>query len=169
MAPTNENEPLINKQDGCQQLDTKFKIWKDLMCFSFSFFLVVTGYVSLQNLESSLNSVAGLGVASVACVYVGVASVGMIAPFLFYHMQSKISLICCFIAHVIFLASNAYPRFYTLIPASVILGTSCAPMFVCIGTYITILSDKYANLLAVNINSIIGRFNGIFFMALQAA
>ena len=68
-------ESIISTQDEMPRT-----FWKNLIVTSLSFFLIFTAFLSIQNLESSLNHSSGLGVVSLACIYGSVAIACLFAP-----------------------------------------------------------------------------------------
>lgn len=64
--------------------------------------------------------------------------------------------------------SNTY-RFYTLVPAGILLGLGAAPMWASKATYLTQLGQVYAKLTDQSVEAIIVRFFGFFFLAWQTA
>jgi hypothetical protein len=68
-----------------------------------------------------------------------------------------------------YIASQFYPRFYTLVPAGILVGLGAAPMWASKATYLTTLGQVYAKLTAQSVEAIIVRFFGFFFLAWQSA
>lgn len=60
-------------------------------------------------------------------------------------------------------------RFYTLVPAGILVGLGAAPMWASKATYLTQLGQIYAKLTDQAIEAIIVRFFGFFFLAWQTA
>jgi hypothetical protein len=64
------------KNDGnltakeCKLINSKFKLFKNLLVIGFSWMFLFTAYQSMANLQSSINSDAGLGTASLSTIYV---------------------------------------------------------------------------------------------------
>lgn len=73
---------------------------------------------------------------------------------------------CCYAPYI---ASQFYPRFYTLIPAGILVGLGAAPMWASKATYLTQLGQVYAKLTEQSVEAIIVRFFGFFFLAWQSA
>lgn len=60
-------------------------------------------------------------------------------------------------------------RFYTLVPAGILLGLGAAPMWASKATYLTQVGQVYAKLTDQGVEAIIVRFFGFFFLAWQTA
>lgn len=60
-------------------------------------------------------------------------------------------------------------RFYTLVPAGILLGLGAAPMWASQATYLTQCGQVYAKISDQAIDAIIVRFFGFFFLAWQTA
>lgn len=65
--------------------------------------------------------------------------------------------------------SQFFPRFYTLVPAGILLGLGAAPMWASKATYLTQLGQVYAKITDQSVEAIIVRFFGFFFLAWQTA
>lgn len=61
-------ENLTDKE--CKLINSKFKLFKNLLVIGFSWMFLFTAYQSMANLQSSINSDAGLGTASLSTIYV---------------------------------------------------------------------------------------------------
>lgn len=143
--------------------------YKDLLFLCISFLLIFTGYMPLQNMESTLNQNSGLGEASLACVYFGVVIAGFFAPLFIHYIGCKWSVVACFVGQAIFAATNVYPAFYTLVPSSLLIGVLSAPMWTAVGSYVTVLAAEFAAATGKVKNQVISQFNGIFFLFFQSA
>ena len=60
-------------------------------------------------------------------------------------------------------------RFYTLVPAGILLGLGAAPMWASKATYLTQVGQVYAKICDQPVDAIIVRFFGFFFLAWQTA
>lgn len=60
-------------------------------------------------------------------------------------------------------------RFYTLVPAGILLGLGAAPMWASKATYLTQVGQVYAKITDQAVDAIIVRFFGFFFLAWQTA
>lgn len=141
---------------------------KNCLVLSISFTFVYTAYLAIQNLQSSLNHEANLGVTSLSVLYGTIIIFGTQAPIFIKVLGAKRVLLLAWLIHIIYTATNFYPTFATLIPSSALLGAIAGPMWTSQGIYITAAGEKYAALNAAGsdlaLHSVLSKFNGIFFM-----
>ena len=79
--------------------------------------------ISCQNLQSSLNRDEGLGLASLCVIYVAlVLSCMFVPPFMIGRLGCKWALALSMTCYVLYTVANFYPSWYTLMPASFLLG-----------------------------------------------
>lgn len=178
-ASSIENKPLLAEVENDIQVEnplprtnnneSAFRIWKNFICLCFVFALVFTSYLSLQNIESTLNSVAGLGITSLACVYLAVFISGIFAPVVVDYTSCKWVIVMGVFAQVVFVSSNFYPSWYTLVPASLFLGIVSSFFWTGQGIYLTNMAIDYSNIKNADLNQILTRFNGIFFFFFQSS
>ncbi|KAK3782339.1 hypothetical protein RRG08_027887 [Elysia crispata] len=143
------------------------------LVLSASFTFVYTAYLAIQNLQSSLNDEANLGVTSLCVLYGTIILFGPQAPLAMRLIGPKRVLVLAWIIHCIYTASNFYPTWLTLIPSSALLGAIAGPMWTAQGIYITAAGEKHAAMTAQRLHPesyekfvhvVLSRFNGIFFM-----
>lgn len=132
---------------------------RNVIVLSLSFTSVFTAYVSLQNLQSSLNQEDGLGVISLSCLYACIIFSGVLAPTIVKTIGGKLSLVIPWIVHVVYTGANFFPGFATLLPASVLLGLVSGPQWVSQSLYIA----RNADSLDHGNHEILSKMNGIFF------
>ena len=100
-------------------------IWKNVIFLSISFSTTAFAYQSLLNSQSSLNPVAGLGVASLTVSYCFTIIAGLILSSLMVRKKGTIwTIAACMFCHIVYAVANMYPSWFTLIPTSVIVGKS---------------------------------------------
>ena len=109
---------------------SKIKCIKNLIAISVSFFFLFSAFNSIANLQSSLNSEASLGTYSLFVIYASFALSCLVLPSLLTSKFGyKWSLFMCEIAYCIYIITNLYVKWWTLIPAAVILGFGAAPLW----------------------------------------
>lgn len=146
----------------------KRRAYKNLIAIACVFLFTFTALNSLQNLQSSLNDKAGLGLSSLSVLY-GCLMVSCIAaPFLIQSIGPKWTTVCCSFCYSFYTAANFYPEFYTLIPAAAVLGFAAGPFWVAQGTYLTSLAVNFAGVVNEVPVQMIHRFTGIFFLIYQS-
>jgi hypothetical protein len=109
---------------------SKVKCIKNLIAISVSFFFLFSAFNSIANLQSSLNTEASLGTYSLFVIYASFALSCLILPsMLTSKFGYKWSLFMCEIAYCVYIITNLYVKWWTLIPAAVILGLGAAPLW----------------------------------------
>ncbi|KAL5011303.1 hypothetical protein ScPMuIL_009854 [Solemya velum] len=130
---------------------------------STSFLCVYTAYLAIQNLQSSLNKAGGLGTTSLAVLYCSGILSSSLAPLAIKTVGCKNVVIAAWLCHVIYTATNFYPHWWTLIPSSVILGTTSGFLWTTQGVYLSRFSFSLSERLGTDRNIHLNRLNGIFF------
>jgi hypothetical protein len=104
---TENQAPVLNKR-GC---------YKNLIMLSLAFFFLFCGFNSLANLQSSLNSEAGLGTVSLCVVYASFCvSCLFLPPIMIAKIGYKWSIVICMCTYCIYIITNLYVKWWTLIP-----------------------------------------------------
>ena len=106
-----------------QRRKEKRKITKNVYVISLGFLFLFTAFQSLQNLQSSLNKVEGLGLVSLSVIYGAlIVSCIFVPPFVIGRLGCKWALVLSMTGYVLYTVANYYARWGTLIPASIIIG-----------------------------------------------
>ncbi len=122
MAP-NPTDPNDGDNEDCNDKAEKRKILKNLAIVSCAFMFLFTAFQSLQNLQSSLNKVEGLGLASLSVVYGAlIVSCMFVPPLVISKLGCKWTVAASMSLYVLYTVANFYSTWYTLIPASILLG-----------------------------------------------
>ncbi|XP_078575851.1 protein unc-93 homolog A-like [Branchiostoma floridae x Branchiostoma japonicum] len=147
MEKTTPRTKLL-KEGSAHQLSFTKRIWKNILVLASVFLLNFTAFKSLQNLQSTLNSEAGLGVVSLSCVYASMVLSCLYAPFFIHKVGScKWTIVVCF-SDMFFL-----------------LGAISGPLWTAQITYLTSSAQEYAELLQHDsLEGDIAKFNGIFYL-----
>ncbi|XP_035685783.1 protein unc-93 homolog A-like [Branchiostoma floridae] len=148
----------------------KRRLMINLIVQSFGFLLLFTAYQSLQNLQSSINDDRNIGQTSLAVLYgVLIPSCPFLAPVVMGLLGLKWTITGSMALYVVFTIANYWLEFYTLIPASVLVGAAAACLWAANGAYLTELAIKYAQVSKENLSVVITRFFGIFFGIFQTS
>ncbi|XP_040173640.1 UNC93-like protein isoform X2 [Anopheles arabiensis] len=148
----------------------KWRILKNIITVSVAFMVQFTAFQGTANLQSSINAKDGLGTVSLSVVYAALVVSCIFLPTLVIRkLTVKWTLCVSMLCYAPYIASQFYPRFYTLLPAGVLLGLGAAPMWASKATYLTQLGQVYAKLTDQSVEAIIVRFFGFFFLAWQTA
>ena len=120
LIAANHNEEHLTPE---QRKREKRKITKNVYIISLGFLFLFTAFQSLQNLQSSLNKVEGLGFWSLCVIYAAlILSCILVPPFAIGRLGCKWTLVFSMTGYVLYTVANYYARWWTLIPASFIIG-----------------------------------------------
>lgn len=143
---------------------------RNVLVVSFGFLLLFTAYGGLQNLQSSLYSEDGMGVATLSTLYGAVLLSSMfLPPILIERCGCKWTIVgsmCCYVA---FSLGNFHASWYTLIPTSILLGLGAAPLWSAQCTYITIMGNAHAQEVGKLGKDVVNQYFGIFFLIFQSS
>ena len=141
--------------------------YRNLYGTSISFMLVFSAFIGLQGLQSSLN--ATLGSASLSVTYVFYFLIGFVTTTIVRLFSTKYALLFGYLCHTVYIATNFYPEFFTLIPASALLGIGSGPVWAGLSTHLGTVAVIYS--LSPNapdtLDNLIAKFTGIFFFIFQ--
>lgn len=148
----------------------KWRILKNIAAVSLAFMVQFTAFQGTANLQSSINAREGLGTVSLSAIYAAlVVSCIFVPTFLIKRLTVKWTLCFSMLCYAPYIGAQFYPRFYTLVPAGVLLGLGAAPMWAAKATYLTQVGGVYAKLTDQPVDGIVVRFFGFFFLAWQTA
>ena len=139
--------------------------YKNILAASIAFMFVFSAFVGLQNLQSSLNRT--LGITSLALIYVFFLLVGFLTPGIVRLLRSKYSLFFGFLCHVLYILTNFYPDFFTLVPSSIILGIGSGPLWAGISTHLASIAVIVAPNTKETFDILISKYTGLFFFIFQ--
>ena len=134
---------------------SKFLVFKNLVFFTLAFVLIYSVFLALLSLQSSMNRAGSLGVLSMSIMYVGFFVSVLYAPFLVEFCGTKRTLLTVFVAHTLFVIANFYPKWWTMLPATTLLGLLFSPQWtaqsVTITRYITVWSFVFTYILCTSV------------------
>ena len=111
------------KPDPNEVKRVKRIVYKNLIIVGLAWIFLFTAYQSIANLQSSLNSMDGLGTASLSTIYVSlILSCIFLPTILIKKLTVKWTIFFSQLTYIFFMAANIYPHYYTLLPTAVILG-----------------------------------------------
>ena len=142
---------------------------KNLLALSSTFFIIQSAYLSLQNLASSLYATGGLGLASLATIYGCYAISCLAAPVVIRFLGTKWSVVLACCCYSIYIGTNFYPRYFTLVPAAVLMGMTAGPLWSAQGTHLTTSAINLADSTHETHEAVISKFNGVFFLFFLAS
>ncbi|KAK6185208.1 hypothetical protein SNE40_007493 [Patella caerulea] len=149
---------------------TRFQILKNLAVVSLGFFCLFTAFISISNLQTSLNIDDGVGPGSLSIIYGAlVLSCMFLPPFIIAHLGCKWTIPLSMIGYVLYMGANMHAIWALMAPAAVLLGLGAAPLWSAKCTYLTQTGVWYAQMTGQSKDAVINRFFGIFFMTFQAS
>lgn len=172
IKPPNRKLTAEEISQGKFQVSTKekWRILKNVSALSCAFMVHFTAFQGTANLQSSINAKDGLGTVSLCAVYAAlVLSCIFVPTFLIKRLTVKWTLCCSMATYAFYIGAQFFPKFYTLVPAGILLGIGAAPMWASKATYLTQVAGVYAKLTDQAVDGIIVRFFGFFFLAWQTA
>ncbi|XP_037938332.1 UNC93-like protein [Teleopsis dalmanni] len=148
----------------------KWRILKNISVISFAFMVQFTAFQGTANLQSSINAKDGLGTVSLSAIYAALVVSCIFLPTLIIRkLTVKWTLVFSMLCYAPYIAFQLFPRFYTLVPAGILVGLGAAPMWASKATYLTQVGQVYAKITEQAVDAIIVRFFGFFFLAWQTA
>ncbi|VDK65715.1 unnamed protein product, partial [Onchocerca ochengi] len=123
----------------------KRKIRVNLWIVSLAFLFLFTAFHGLQNLQSSING--HLGTDSLSIFYISLSLSYLFVPsFILNRLGCKRTLIASSGIFMIYMLSNFLPKYYSLIPASILAGCAGSCLWAAKCVYILECGTKYAQL-----------------------
>ena len=159
--------PAQKEEDHCIDVEfshiTKRWMYKNAVGLGLGFLFVFSAFNGLQNLQSSLHSEGGLGLASLAIVYVVFILSCFISPGVIKVLGTKYALLGGFFFHLLYTTANYYPSWYTLVPASLIIGIGSGPIWTAGSAHLVKVAVLSAPKLGLDQNLVISNLVSIFF------
>jgi hypothetical protein len=125
--------------------------------------VVFSGFIGIQNLQSTLNNESGRGVISLAIIYGCFVISSFFAPSFIGVLTAKGCVIICCISHVVYAACNIYPLVWALLSASVFVGLTSGSLWTSQGMYISQCAISFSQIKNVPMKRVFGKFHGIFY------
>ncbi|XP_066450655.1 protein unc-93 homolog A-like [Eleutherodactylus coqui] len=142
--------------------------FKNILVLSFGILLLYTAYMGLQTLQSSLNEIEGLGVASLSVMYVSLSlSSLLLPPLLIKKIGCKWTIVASMFCFISYSLCNFYSSWPTLIISSILVGLGGGPLWASKSTYITITGTKYAETHGKQATDVVNQYFAAFFLICQ--
>lgn len=159
-----ENESTIDKKKERQ------KVLKNFGFYCLGVFLCWSSYVTLFNLQSSINVEDGMGTTAVGISYfVSIIFAVFVAPVLVNKFGSKICVIIGDTAMILFFVANLYPTYATLLIAGMLMTSLQSPQWPSMSMINTLFATEYSALSKKPEDVHIISFSGYFFTSFQAS
>ena len=153
-----------NSRRSICSLSPKAKAYKNVIGAGLSFNLILSSVVALVSLQSSLNDEEGLGLATLVIASTTFLISGIFTSSFIRALGTKYASVVTYTMSFIYLLSNFYPTWYTLVPGAFCYGISLGPVFASVNIHATVTAMKYAPALNENPDHLIAFFNGIVTM-----
>lgn len=168
MLLNEDMEKMTPEEEEAFKKKERRKYMKNLLVLCLGFFFVFTAFLSLRNLQSSLNAKGGLGLyalsATYACFFIGC----ICATTIVQRLGPKRAIVLSTIGPFLYVLANFHPFFFTLIPAAAVAGFCQGVIWTGHATYIANIAASYTVLTNEKIQDVLSRFNGIFFVFYQS-
>lgn len=155
----------ITQQEQTTKLRRSYML--NLATLSTGFFFLFLSFFAIRDTLSSIHHHGNLGLTSLACLYGSFVLGCTVSVPVVQKIRPKYTILWASFGFSIFSAANFFPRFETLVPASIILGVCLASLWTAQGTYITSLAIGYAAVTNRAPEKVLGLFNGVFLFVLQ--
>lgn len=167
-------DPLVSKDKAANEIsddDNEYTCrpsvnshYVDLFTVGLAFLLVYSAHVGLTALQSSLHTEAGIGVINLCVTYTGAVLSGFYSTPVSQKLNVRTNLCLGFASILLFVIAHFYPRSYTLIPTSALVGLTAGPLWTTLSFYLTSIGVRYATKTKKPLRATVNKFNGIFFM-----
>ncbi|KAI4462348.1 unc-93 related [Holotrichia oblita] len=146
----------------------QWRIWKNIIVVGAAFMLHFTAFWGASNLQSSVNADASLGTFTLASIYGSLILSNIFLPVLIIKwLGCKWAIAISFMTYMPFMIAQFYPRFYTMIPAGLMVGFGGGPLWCAKCTYLTVAAEAFSKISGLTVEVILPKFYGIFFMFYQ--
>lgn len=148
------------------------RITKNVIVLGIAFMLHFTAFHGTANLQSSVNTDGDVGTYTLAAMYGSLILSNIFLPVaVISWLGCKWTIAVSFFAYMPFIAAQAYPQIYTLVPAGMFVGLGGGPLWCAKCTYLTVVAEAFAALLRGETKQdvLVVRFFGLFFIFYQMA
>lgn len=152
------------KNDHRNLKKIKFRGWKNALALSFGWLFLYTGYLPMSSIQSSLNGDNGLGTVSLS-VQSAMEMIGnlFLSNLIINKIGCKWTVAIGSFLFSSFIAANFYPMWGTMVPTAALAGLGVSLTWIAHNTYMTKLSQYYAEHTGIDFNTINIRFFGTFY------
>lgn len=148
----------------------RWRITRNVLIIGVAFMVNFTAFMGATNLQSSINADQSLGTFTLASIYGSLIFSNIFLPALIISwLGCKWTIALSILTYVPFMAAQFYPKFYTMIPAGLLLGVGAGPLWCAKCTYLTVIAEAYSTISDMASDVLVTRFFGVFFMFYQMA
>ncbi|XP_070539267.1 protein unc-93 homolog A-like [Ptychodera flava] len=150
-------------REAVRRLVKPRQVWKNTVWLALAYFLLFTAFLGLQNLQSTINCVAGLGFVSLTVVYTCMLVSGLFTPPLVIGwLGVKVTIAVSIIPYICFTVANFHPQWYTMIPASTLLGFAAPNVWTAQSTYVSAAGRRLSALTGKSVDASINQNLAVF-------
>jgi hypothetical protein len=165
---SDEKQEQLQDDDDESIKMTKAQILRNVIVLSLGMMCLFTAFNSIAILQSSLNKDDNVGTGGLAIVYGALMISCMFVPtFVIAHLGCKWTIAASMVTYIVYMAANFHAAWWTIAPASVVIGLGAAPLWSAKCTYLTETGKWYAKMTGATADDVTNRFFGIFFMIYQ--
>ncbi|KAM0724765.1 UNC93-like protein [Formica fusca] len=148
----------------------RWRIIRNILAIGCAFMVNFTAFMGASNLQSSINADQSLGTFTLSAIYGSLLFSNIFLPALIISwLGCKWTMSVSILTYMPFIASQFYPKFYTMIPAGLSVGLGGGPLWCAKCTYLTVAAEAYSTVSDISANVLVTRFFGLFFMFYQMA
>ena len=157
-------DPTVHRATGSEPISgwSKFKVYKNLFGVSLSYFITFGVYLAEIGLQSSVNQIGGLGLASLCVLYFFFCVSCLYSSSLINILGTKYTMMVAYIAMTVYTVFNYYSSWYTLVPGSFLLGIMFGPLWASQAVHITNLAHYHASTIKKRPEQVVFMFFGIY-------
>ena len=152
----------------CRNSDVR-KAYRNVYGLSLSLFFLFSAFQSVQNLQSSVNARGGLGVLSLALLYGAFVFSGVVTTSIVKVLGTKYTVMAAMLCHLTYVLCNFRGTWYSLVPASLLIGFASAPLWAASSAHITQVAVKLAPVVRERQDFLISQFTGVMFLFTQVS
>eukprot|EP00731_Ephydatia_muelleri_P023228 Em0015g811a len=152
----------------CRDRDVR-RAYRNVYGLGLSLFFLFSAFQSVQNLQSSVNARGGLGVISLSLLYAAFVLSGIVTTSIVKVLGTKYAVMGGMTCHLVYIVCNYYPTWYSLIPASFLIGFASGPLWAAISAHITQIAVKLAPIVRERQDFLISQFTGAIFLFTQVS
>ena len=153
---------------GCHNSDVR-KAYRNVYGLSLSLFFLFSAFQSVQNLQSSVNARGGLGVISLSLLYTAFMLSGIVTTSIVKVLGTKYAVMGAMVCHLIYVLCNFRGTWYSLVPASLLIGFASGPLWAASSAHITQIAVKLAPVIRERQDLLISQFTGVIFLFTQVS
>ncbi|GAB6022879.1 Protein unc-93 A [Chamberlinius hualienensis] len=143
----NESHPLLQESNSSnpskKSLPLKWKIWINIVLISLSYGLANMNTAAISTVQSSINYKDSLGSSSLASLTIGSLIGSLFFNSIYKKLGNKVCMIIGSASNLLYILSNLYPTWYTMIPSGFLSGFFGSFLFITIKIIFAQMAQNY--------------------------